>query len=372
MAEEVTTTTSVTRSEEEAKVIQNVKPLSKSDKEKDELAKKLIQDFQVFLDIFAEEYNLIYKTLIISLGIVQSHSNRNQLLNLTEMMIRENLVNSEGNKEPTPTTVVIHFDERFPGNLGNDFQRVLFYFKETERRNIEKPYRNRFSEVTPNYNRYAKTFFAIEDFDTIKTKKEFTKKISDNLYGRVYMLEESIHLFVPYNLYTFYLANMDDTYQKHLNVRNKKIIYNYASTCPPVEGSTYQELKTFIHKYPFEKLIIYNCAYFKSKVSHYNETIKNYKIYAINENRYFEGMCELLNIVMNAGEGIQKFIFDTEFQKQKRSLPYEHKNKKFIRTLKIEEESLGTLYPLNKTTEFVGGRKTKTRKHKKTTRKSRL
>lgn len=86
------------------------------------------------------------------------------------------------------------------------------------------------------------------------------------------------------------------------------------------------------------------------------------------QNTYFEGMCELLNILIHKVKTAEKFLLDSEFRSIFRGNIYAHKN-----AVSKPNEYIAK-YPFNATTTFRGGKQKtqKLRKINKRTYKKRL
>ncbi len=333
------------------------KPLTLSDTEKkmDASANILLKDFIEFYDKLNEDFNddKTKKTLIITVGAVQHDSPNNQLIMLLEMLIKDRKVRKND-------LVFLHFDSQWHTNKGglSNISHVRSY----QVRNNEK-----LTASEAETYRLIDNFFSIlqtptesypEKININEKKKNFMKDyIYESGYGH-------LHFFIPYDLVTHYL-NECDPYDQRKFAISKKIFTEYGKTCPPVPGSTYDTLQKFIQKEKFQQIFIHNNAYWRiSGVEEYNKNGKALGIRSYTQNRYFEGMCELLNIVLNAGDSVEKYIFDTEFQRILRGNVYNHKNAKDIKSLKYPFAKIGKLYPLNESTSFSGGKR-KTRKQKK-------
>lgn len=328
-----TTATATTTSS--SVVIQPSYPLEKEEKTNDELAKSLIEKAGSFLKEqdknLKNELNVKITRLVITLGIVQSHSSRNQLLELIKFFKdKKKYINLDD--EDAPFMAFFHFDkEMLKKDIYKDKKQVNNYYN-------------------PYENSYSGYYFGGLDLD------------DKNLESYLNDFANSYHMFVPANLYSSY-ENKRDTYKQMELAKSKGTFYKYGEGCPPVEGSAYEALAKLIQEMNFDEIYVYNCAYWVSNIPKYKNSGQINKFVGVIQNTYFEGMCELLNILMHTPNTTKKFILDSEFRDLLGRNVYSHKNKRAYKNSKIIE------YPFNDTTAFLGGKLKKTRKHKKSSQR---
>jgi hypothetical protein len=277
----------------------------------------------------------------------------------------------------------LHFDSEW-NTIQRNMQKKRFekrvesiYGLKQFRRNYSdyKYNRNEYNEnkshlVRRDYKPFISDYFGIEYaddwFDEQLNKLNIPEDRKNFLVRQINPnVDDDIHLFIPYDLVSHYFEE-DTLYDRRKFAMNKKTLTEFGKTCPPVPGSTYDTLQKFIHQEKFENIYIYNAAYWDIKgVAEYNNKGSIIKVHSFLQNRYFEGMCELLNIVLNAGDSVKKYVYNTEFQNKLHFNTYTHKNAKNIKSI-ISPPLLkiGKLYPLNETTSFAGGKR-KTRKQKR-------
>lgn len=335
--------------------LQKVATISEEMKQEDEKARKIILAFQAFLDVdqkISKEMNLDSPNtrLIITVGIAKHHGQTNQLLTLMKFLYRMKLVHNSAGEQ----LIVIHFDPEFkqarPGTKQSkkfkDIEEVNTYFDD---RLIFDPW-------------------GAEDLDY--EGDPLTAEQKALLDSNLFLMGNSIHLFVPHLLVTHY-SDRSNPFQRREFAYSKKQVQAYAQGCPPVKDSTYDALLHLMKSCPLKEMYVYNCAYWLSNVPIYNATGAPKGMASINENEYFEQLCELLNLLVQAGDSVKRYLLDSEFYRLSGQAKYKHKEAKHI-SIPSPYESLLTVFPFNATTTFEGGRKTRRRKGNRKTRKQRV
>ena len=336
----------------------NLQPVYISEKNKimDISANTLLKDFIQFYEKRKKNKEFTnedkYKTLIITLGAAQHDSPNNQLMHLLKMLT----TNEKMKKNPK---LFLHFDSEW------DKDSPRHYIKKKRSKNLSNIIQYH-EEKLNSYNEDIRDVFFLADFDDYLFPNMKNVDIPEN--RKKFMIEHLIenppagmHLFIPYDLISYY---NDHAYTRRMFVISKKTFAEFGKGCPPVPGSTYDTLNQFIQKEKFEQIIIYNCAYWDSRgIPVFNNKGTIIGATSLLQNRYFEQMCELLNIVLNAGESVEKYIFETEFYRKLDENSYSHKNARNILSFNTRRK-IGKLYPLNQTTSFAGGKR-KTKKQRK-------
>jgi hypothetical protein len=372
---------------------QAIQELGTAEKEQDKEANQMISNILEYLDWKKEHYaggiSLSYDTLVITVGIAKHDSPYTQLVELIESLIP--MTNIEENEEKNDIvlskTILLHFDAEWDTKKSN--KKTKLDSNISDLLNYRINYSRPSHEVREEYDFGVRSGMAKymrkldKNLNPIYTEglSEYLMPDIDNLYHKYiqenstrskfrprYMHEELYfdHFFIPYNLISYY-SNPGEIYRRHVFAKSKKTVAEFANGCPPVDGSTYDTLQKMIDTYKFKKIIIYNAAYWKTNTA----IINNGKPKPVSflQNLYFDGMCELLNIVLNTGKDVEKYIFDTEFERIEGRRVYSHKNAKTVKSLikdprHANYRTIGTFYPLNETTAFRGGKR-KTRKQKK-------
>ncbi len=349
--------------------LQKVYNLIPTNKAMDESANGLLKDFITFF----EKYKTVntdsdFKTLIITVGLAKHDSPNTQLIQLLELLTQKNYsedkvilhFDSEWDKQSsrTNTTLKKHRNMRAVSDFYSTYSQLYSNNTGSLHKDAHPSYRK-------DINYYFNSPNNVNDVIQQMNSKTISQERLNILEHNVYDTLSALTLFLPYNLVSYYEG--DAPAERYLFAKNKKLFADFGKGCPPVPGSTYETLQQFIQKEKFTKIIIYNAAYWDAKVVVKNNKGQNIGIKSILQNRYFEGMCELLYIVLNAGDSVEKYIFDTEFQRKLGRQAYTHKNaEKIISIIRgnYGYPAIGILYPLNETTGFAGGKR-KTRKQKK-------
>lgn len=249
-------------------------------------------------------------------------------------------LNTPSEKEPdgrSRLTIVLAFDPRFNEKVGkNNETRLELDIQRINKQINKPPYYGR-----PRNDNYGAFIGSIRKF--------YPKK--DSL---VYIIGAfNPMLCINDILRTSYPA---ESPVNSAEARIGKPLRQIADSCPPLPGTDMQLIKDFVTRHAFKEVGIFNCAYEDYRSAEYS----------IRKNKYFDDVCELLNIAYTSGA--HPFILDVTMGS------YSHPNSQMVVNRRNPTKSLFfprnqyqplapfenrtaflTVYPLNEKTKFKQG-----------------